>query len=162
MIPIHFHSEQKLQGIQIASPSICANCGEQQGTQPWVITSTYGRVFLLVASGYQTLTFQVPVCEQCETKLNKLRTSWHIVFMVCGLGSLGVPLLSYMYPPATLVLCGLAILALLTAFLAYWKRSIYLSGSNIGSYDGKYFWFKNAEFQQQFAVLNPTLTQQYD
>jgi len=156
----------KLPSVQFACPTICAHCGEQEGKHPWTIQSIFNRIFLLVFSSYEFIEFQVLICDACKARLEKSQRDWYTVLMAGSFGAIALVvllgLLSALFI-SFLALFGLwAILfigALLGGLLAAQRRSVYRTGSNIGSYNGKHFRFKNPQFHHQFSDLNPELVQ---
>lgn len=149
---------ERLPSVPFDCPSICAKCGERQGKHPWVVRSNYERLFLFVYNSHKVISFQVPVCDECKTKLERLQKGWYVAFMVSGFSVLASLCLLILFPENYLVWLGLFVLALLGAFVTMWIRGFYAQGKDIGSYNGKCFKFKNERFERQFAVLNPDLS----
>ena len=129
----------------------------------WPIRSQYGRTFFvfppILVNTYKTLSFSVPVCKTCKMQLTRDSTRWYRIFTISGLfvGVLFCAMLCAGMGQNSGALLVVGILALTCVIIAYTKREKYWSGSGIGSYDGRYFTYKNKEFQQEFAKLNPTL-----
>lgn len=145
---------EKLDSISFTVPAVCAHCGEREGHYPWKIHSAYGGVFLFVYTSHKSLTFNVLVCEDCKTKLERLQKLWHVAFMVCGLSIPASLFVMVLYPPLAVAAFWVFILGLPLSFVVMWRRGYYSQGKNLGKYTGKRFKFKNPEFDRQFAAVN--------
>ncbi len=157
--------------ISFHTPDCCANCGGQPGSYSWVLTNRQSSYYF----GFRkttSYTFNAPLCKSCHDQLSDIRSGnnrfqkWACLVGAI-IGAIGLYLFLILAEgsdaPATGILlspvCGgvfgfFALGAFLDSLLSD-KREF------IGSYDGKYFNFKNPVYHRRFAALNPNLVKRW-
>jgi hypothetical protein len=141
----------------IKMPKLCARCGKENGESKWPIYSRYGFAFKLTRTTYKKSRFYVPMCENCKAELENDNNKWLRISWGSGIGAVSMVALAILLYEYSAIFFVLALLALISLFVAYTKRSKYWRDSGIASYDGEQFTFSNQEFQEKFDELNPTL-----
>jgi len=136
-------------------PKICASCAKPQIDGYWRISSQYNRGFYLFFSTYKEAKFNVPVCASCKKKLDKNSRIGAWVAIIGVILFLLLEILSIKLKSLSGILLGGSVVFLIIAFIGLIMRAVYWGSSNIGSFNGRYFSFRNLEFQKQFDDLNP-------
>lgn len=147
----------------ISLPKICCRCAQKKGNHSWTITSSQLRVtgYYVVAYTTRTTTvsFDVSVCDSCYQELSNIddKSTLLIVASIL-LGSIIMPIWIGDSNLGLLLIisggCGGWFIGYITS-LIYKKNS----GYNLISFDSKQIIFTNNEYQRQFAIFNPKITE---
>jgi hypothetical protein len=140
---------------KIRFPEICSCCAGTPIVGFWPIFSQYDRKFFIYFSTYKRYNFLVPICKSCKEKLISDSKKWIWVSLLSAIIFIGLSLVSTQIKNYSNVILIFATISLIIAIFGFIKRAAYYGGSNIGLFNGRYFIFKNQEFQRQFNELNP-------
>jgi hypothetical protein len=151
---------------QYKLPGICAKCGVEHGTKPWTTTTTttsispwtlLGMFFGIGVTNRQTFTFTVPICDGCLSQYIQRETLRKRMQIGCfAIGIAGVLLWVFLAQSGqdNALALWIAIVAIITlgiSFVRWWLEI------KPGSFNGRYFKFRNTAFHSEFAKLNPEL-----
>jgi hypothetical protein len=131
-------------------PNACANCGGDDPSSWWNVTSTGRTVFLVVCLYSTQYRLSFPICERCRTELERRGLIHKIqAAAFCGVAAMALGAGIAGVEGAFLGIGG----ALVGVVIGHYTRP----GHDMGTYDGTYFEFNNPQFHSKFADLNPTL-----
>ncbi len=151
---------------QYKLPAICAKCGVEHGTKPWTTTTTLtsvspwtllGALFGVGVMNRKKFTFTVPICDACLSQYIKRETLRRRMQIGCfAIGIAGVllwVLLAQTGQDNALALwIAIVVIVTLSISFVHWWLEI-----KPGSFNGRYFKFRNPTFYDEFAKLNPEL-----
>ena len=157
-------------------PTLCAACGEAEGTivahikrrtifpNPLSLLTIFLPISMIHWHVYD-YTLRVPLCDECTIMLanKKRRRNMALTLLTLAICTILLGIffwggLSY----SEIILIDSSVLALIQAFIGLMIFSIpacivflWLNRDNIGTFNGRYYQFKNVAFMREFAQLNP-------
>jgi len=150
--------------MDIKYPEICANCGTRPSEiwmadvdAPIVKGGLIHRELVIHRSfknKVKAISYEVPICYLCEEKL-AIYGQIFKVFNMAGF-AIGIAAIVGIVGDEFTVFIFMLLLSIV------WLITIrILYNPNLGSYNGRYFQFRNKAYQAEFARLNPKLVKSH-